>query len=315
MAKNKVYAVLKGRKPGLYMSWDECKAQVDGFAGAQYKGFPDEASAKEYLNVTEEKGKFYAVHKGRVPGVYLDWDTCKEQVNGFSGAQYKSFEYKSEAEKYVETGVVQSKVDVDTVETEDNPLLKEYAGNHVWIFTDGSYNQNTNEAGYGVYVADEKNPRIFTGKIKCMYGGRNIESEILGAKVALNYALEGYRQGKYDSVTIGYDLRHIGDIPSGVYKPGTPYTKDYLDFVKSVRMSGLAVDFVHTKGHTGIEGNEYVDKLAKIACDVPLKSSEKKFIESLKDVEGFPTAGFYSDREIPVVAESGDNEPQSSLEA
>ena len=145
MAKNKFYAVLKGRTPGLYTSWDECKAQVDGFASALYKGFPDEASAKEYLNMTEEKGKFYAVHKGRVPGVYLDWDTCKEQVNGFPGAQYKSFEYKSEAEKYVKTGVVQAKVDADAVKAEDTPLLKEYAGNHVWIFSDGSYNQNTNE--------------------------------------------------------------------------------------------------------------------------------------------------------------------------
>ena len=27
----KIYAVKKGRKPGIYMSWDACKAQVMGF--------------------------------------------------------------------------------------------------------------------------------------------------------------------------------------------------------------------------------------------------------------------------------------------
>ena len=44
MAK-KVYAVRKGKTPGLYMSWDDCKAQVDGFPGAEYKSFSDAQDA------------------------------------------------------------------------------------------------------------------------------------------------------------------------------------------------------------------------------------------------------------------------------
>ena len=32
----KFYAVRAGRKPGIYMSWEACKTQVHGFAGAQY---------------------------------------------------------------------------------------------------------------------------------------------------------------------------------------------------------------------------------------------------------------------------------------
>lgn len=39
MAKQKFYVVWKGRKPGVYRSWDECKAQVHGFAGPVYKAF------------------------------------------------------------------------------------------------------------------------------------------------------------------------------------------------------------------------------------------------------------------------------------
>lgn len=36
----------KGRTPGVYDSWDACKKEVDGFQGALYKGFPDQASAE-----------------------------------------------------------------------------------------------------------------------------------------------------------------------------------------------------------------------------------------------------------------------------
>ena len=43
--KNKYYVVWKGRNPGIYSSWEDCKKEIDGFAGALYKGFPDKASA------------------------------------------------------------------------------------------------------------------------------------------------------------------------------------------------------------------------------------------------------------------------------
>ena len=38
----KYYAVKKGKTLGIYKSWDECKAQVDGFSGAEYKSFKSE---------------------------------------------------------------------------------------------------------------------------------------------------------------------------------------------------------------------------------------------------------------------------------
>lgn len=47
MAKQKYYVVWSGRKPGIYLSWDECKRQVIGYKGARYKAFPSEAEAKE----------------------------------------------------------------------------------------------------------------------------------------------------------------------------------------------------------------------------------------------------------------------------
>lgn len=50
MASKKIYAVRAGRVPGIYATWDECKAQVDGFPGAQFKGFASRADAEAYLS-------------------------------------------------------------------------------------------------------------------------------------------------------------------------------------------------------------------------------------------------------------------------
>ena len=47
MAKEKkFYVVWQGRKPGVYDNWADCKAQIDGFPDARYKGFPSETEAK-----------------------------------------------------------------------------------------------------------------------------------------------------------------------------------------------------------------------------------------------------------------------------
>ena len=48
--KEKFYVVWQGKKPGIYTSWKDCKAMIDGFAGAQYKSFLSFAEAKAAYN-------------------------------------------------------------------------------------------------------------------------------------------------------------------------------------------------------------------------------------------------------------------------
>lgn len=47
MAQSKHYVVWVGRSPGVYGTWNECKAQVDGFTGAKYKSYPTKAEAEQ----------------------------------------------------------------------------------------------------------------------------------------------------------------------------------------------------------------------------------------------------------------------------
>jgi ribonuclease HI len=44
------------------------------------------------------KRKYYVVWKGKETGVFDSWDACKRQIDGFAGAQYKSFKTKEAAE-------------------------------------------------------------------------------------------------------------------------------------------------------------------------------------------------------------------------
>ncbi|MDE6016497.1 MAG: ribonuclease H family protein, partial [Acetatifactor sp.] len=49
MAAKKFYAVRTGKVTGVFKSWDECKASVEGFPGAEYKGFATLEEANAYL--------------------------------------------------------------------------------------------------------------------------------------------------------------------------------------------------------------------------------------------------------------------------
>lgn len=64
----KFYVVWKGHSPGIYDSWEECKLQVEGFAGAEYKSFgSQEAATKAYRGDYEEQAgliRAIARHRG-----------------------------------------------------------------------------------------------------------------------------------------------------------------------------------------------------------------------------------------------------------
>lgn len=45
----KYYAVRVGRKPGIYRTWDEARAQVSGFKNAAFKSFASEQDAADFI--------------------------------------------------------------------------------------------------------------------------------------------------------------------------------------------------------------------------------------------------------------------------
>ena len=55
MAVKKYYVVWKGLDPGIYTSWEECKKQIEGFEGAQYKAFKTRELAEVAFNADYEE--------------------------------------------------------------------------------------------------------------------------------------------------------------------------------------------------------------------------------------------------------------------
>ncbi|MBR1930365.1 MAG: ribonuclease H family protein [Lachnospiraceae bacterium] len=56
MAAKKYYAVKKGKSTGIFNTWEECRACVDGYSGAEYKGFATMEEARSYMG-TETSGE------------------------------------------------------------------------------------------------------------------------------------------------------------------------------------------------------------------------------------------------------------------
>lgn len=119
MAKQKYYVVWQGVTPGIYTSWDECKAQVSGYENARYKSFPSK----------EEAEKAFADN----PWKYFDTKKAKATSSRVACDQ-----------------IIKDSLAVDAA-CSGNPGKMEYRG--VWvsdnleIFRIGPFEQGTNNIG------------------------------------------------------------------------------------------------------------------------------------------------------------------------
>ena len=209
-------------------------------------------------------GKYYAVRKGKNPGIYTEWSECSSNIIGFKGAEYKSFKTMEEAEEYM-SRETKSYDDIDL------SCLEAYA------FTDGSFNSTTKVYGYGGFlihrVYDEEldelkeNKYILKGKDNDeeMASMRNVAGEILGSQAAMEKAISL----GIDDLTILYDYYGIEMWATGEWERNKTGTKKYYEYYNSIK-GKLNVHFVKVKGHTGIEGNDEADKLAKESVGIGL---------------------------------------------
>ncbi len=195
--------------------------------------------------------KYYAVRKGRVTGVLNSWEECRRSVYEFSGAQFKSFKTEAEALDYL--AIPGSSVDVIS----DNET-----GSEAFAFVDGSFNQATGVYGYGGFV-EYDNTRYYiqgNGNDEEMAAMRNVAGEICGAMAAVKKARElGIKE-----LTIYYDYEGIRSWADGLWKRNKSGTIAYHEFMREAR-ADMDICFVHVKGHSGVEGNEEADRLAKEA--------------------------------------------------
>jgi ribonuclease HI len=100
------------------------------------------------------KQYYYAVNKGRKPGIYLSWLECREQVNDYKFPIYKKFETLEEAEDFVKKGKMTKKLlDDKILVKEDIKDIEHIKADYVYLFCDGSalhQNYKSVRCGYGI---------------------------------------------------------------------------------------------------------------------------------------------------------------------
>lgn len=228
---------------------------------------------------------YYAVKVGRKLGIYLNWDDCKKQVHGFSGAIYKKWKTREEAEKYLLTGSsfpiekeIEADIPVLNKEMQKSSLLKcegesseeEQAeqlfrkfNTDALAFVDGSFQKDTKVYGYGV-VFMEREGKLSKhkdfGADKTYAEMRNVSGEILGARRAVELAIEK----NLSSLTIFHDYQGISSWAKGEWKCNKEKTKEYHDFMQNAEKK-IRLEFFKVPAHRGIYFNEIADALAKEA--------------------------------------------------
>lgn len=216
------------------------------------------------------KIKYYAVKIGKTPGIYMNWDDCKAQVEHYPGAQYKSFGTPNEAEKYI-SGDISAK-------TEQNDLEKIEG---VVAYVDGSVGGETgSDYAYGVVILEgEKEVHLSgRGNHPDMIPMRNVAGEIMGSMQAMRYAKDkGIKE-----ITIVHDYNGIAEWCVGGWKTNNICTQKYKEFYEKMSKC-VKINFQKVKGHSNCFYNDVVDALAKqaLGIDSGIKKAVKEHIQNI----------------------------------
>ncbi len=197
------------------------------------------------------KKKYYAVKNGKQIGIYENWEDCKEQIEGFSGAEYKSFATRKEAESYIKGESM-----IETLEIPSDVLC---------AFVDGSFDARTNRYGSGMVLIYQGEEKTFykAGEHPTLVSMRNVAGEITASVMAMKYAVKNH----FPKLIIYHDYEGISKWCRGEWKTEREGTKLYKEFYDSVK-DKLSVTFVKVTAHTGNHYNELADELAKTALGI-----------------------------------------------
>lgn len=240
-------------------------------------------------------GAYYAVKIGKNPGVYLNWEDCKNQVHGFPGAIYKKWKTREEAEQYLHGLSKRSEIPLSPSvsfltsktsscsdkniellsilsvekqvpeEEQAECLFREFDTNAL-AFVDGSFQKENGIYGYGV-VFIEKNGILSkhkgSGRDNAFSEMRNVSGEILGAMRAVELTLE---KG-LSSLTIFHDYQGISTWAKEEWKCNKEKTREYRDYMKAAEKK-IRLEFFKVPAHSGIYFNEMADALAKEAAGI-----------------------------------------------
>ena len=263
MAKKVAYVVFVGRKTGIFNSWDEVKAQVNGFPGQKQQGYTSMADAEAAWAAWTSgsgAGNTGVCSAGRV-----------NSATGTTGTVHKisagSKTGAGSVEEALRTHELGENIDANLIFPHiDGPIA----------YTDGSYNSMLERYAYGTIIFP--NPQDLTDQLQISGSGEvdeyktanNVAGEVLGAVTAMEFALE---QG-WKKITIFHDyngLAYWAKAMPGMtrrWQAKTPIAQYYQKRYDELSQM-IDVDFFWVRGHSRDHYNDIVDALAKRELGIP----------------------------------------------
>lgn len=208
---------------------------------------------------------FYAVKKGRQPGVYNSWDECSEQINGFSGAVYKKFNTVADAQAFVSGEAVGSVESFNATDVQNN-ISDVPSAQAVALYTDGACSGNPGPGGYGyaVVINDVLTLKGSGSRVSTTNNQMELSAVIEGLKAISNVqSVVVYSDSSY--VVNAFEKRWIDgwEHRNWVKSDGSPVLNSELWRQLLIEIARFTdVQFVWVKGHAGNKYNELCDKLA-----------------------------------------------------
>ncbi|MBR9845370.1 MAG: ribonuclease H [Algicola sp.] len=204
--KKKYYTVWKGHHTGVFESWDDCKAQIKDFQGAQYKSFATFDAAKKALK-----------------GNYKDYiGKSKKITSELSETQLKKIGQPN-----------YNSISVDAASS-GNPGKMEYRGvdtkTKKQLFIQGPFEEGTNNIGeflaivHGlaflkknnsdrIIYTDSKTAMSWVRKKTCNTKlKRNAKNKILFELV--DRAVDWLKKNSYKTTVVKWETKAWGEIPA-----------------------------------------------------------------------------------------------------
>lgn len=220
--------------------------------------------------------KFYAVAKGRKPGIYDNWPEAQAQVMSFAGAVYKGFPTANEAAAWIKNptygnspgGKTPRKTKPEgnghSSHTDTTPKNGE-----ITVYSDGGARYNPGPGGYGIIIVENGNQRELSAGFRHTTNNR---MELMGCIVALREIglskkpITIYTDSSYvvNGISKGWakGWRKRGWLKADKQPAINPdLWSELLDLAE-----GLTITFKWVKGHAGHPQNERCDELAVAAA-------------------------------------------------
>lgn len=249
------YAVRRGRRTGVFLSWSECKAQVDRFPAARFKKFATEDEAWAFVRSSSSPDGSKGQESAHVQKLQVKTSKRPREPLG-------------EEEEPPEPGAKHTRQDTEPAA----PVSKDafsYMGESVVVYTDGCCSSNGRKrarAGIGVYWGPGHPLNV----------GIRLPGRQTNQRAEIHAACKAITQAKAQNISklvlytdSMFTINGITNWVQGWKKNGwrTSTGKDVInkeDFMELDELTqGMDIQWMHIPGHSGFVGNEEADRLAR----------------------------------------------------